>query len=137
MEISIIKDPLDQNSKLIECRVIEYGLTLVNGVTPRNWAIHAIEKDELLGGATGRIHFSQLYIDNIWVKREFRSKGIGTEILNNAVAFTKDQGCRRILLNTLNVKAVKLYQRLGFRTLAVIDDYVDGFNLYYLAREIE
>ena len=44
--------------------------------------------------------------------------------------------CSRIQLNTLNIRAVAFYKNLGYETLAIIGEYVDGFDLYYLSISI-
>jgi GNAT superfamily N-acetyltransferase len=121
MKISIIENPKDEETSSIEKGVFDYGLAQVEGIVPTKWAFHAVEDGELLGGATGRLHLTQFYLDLVWVKEEFRSKGIGTGILNFILKFAQENRCRRILLNTLNVNAVRLYKRLGYKTLTVID----------------
>ncbi|MCU7917883.1 MAG: GNAT family N-acetyltransferase [Candidatus Thiodiazotropha sp. (ex Epidulcina cf. delphinae)] len=136
MEITAIEDPNELDSKPIEDGVMEYGLMQVNETAPKKWAFYAKNCGELIGGAIGRVHFSQFYLDNIWVKEDARSRGIGESVHQKVVACAERYGCRRIQLNTLNEKAVKFYRRLGYETLAMIEDYVDGFNLYYMAREI-
>lgn len=136
MEIETIENPSEFEVQPIINGVMEYGLSQVNGVVPRKWAFHAKKSNELIGGATGRDHFSQFYLDNIWVKEEYRSKGIGESIHKEVVACAKKCGCRKIQLNTLNEKAAKFYSGLGYATLSVIEDYVDGFNLYYMAIKI-
>ena len=136
MEVSTIEEPSPEESKPIEVGIMEYGLSQVNGIAPKKWAFHAMENGEIIGGATGRVHFSQFYLDNIWVKEEFRSKGIGTRLHEAIIACAKQSACKRIQLNTLNEKAVEFYVGLSYETLAVIEGYVDGFNLYYMARKI-
>ncbi len=136
MEIQTIEHPNENELEPIVNGVMEYGLSQVNGVRPRKWAFHAKNNGELIAGATGRDHYSQFYLDNIWVKEEYRSRGIGTSIHEKVTACAKRCGCRRVQLNTLNPKAVTLYQRLGYEILAEIDDYADGFKLYYMAKVI-
>ena len=136
MEVLTIEEPSTEESKPIEDGIMEYGLLQVNGIAPKKWAFHAIEAGEIVGGATGRVHFSQFYLDNIWVKEEYRSKGIGTKIHEAVVTCAKQCACHRIQLSTLNEKAVRFYTRLNYETLAMIEGYVDGFNLYFMARKI-
>ncbi len=136
MDILKIVNPTSDDVKYVVDGVIEFGLSQVNGVEPDQWVIHAIEDGEIVGGATGRIHFSQLYLDNLWVKKELRNQGLGTKIHEEVVQLSKQSLCSRIQLNTLNEKAVQLYKRLDYEILAEIDGYVDGFCLYYMARKI-
>ena len=137
MEIIKITNPTSDDVKSVVDGVVEYGMSQVNGVEPKQWVIHAIENGEIVGGATGRIHFSQLYLDNLWVKKEIRNQGIGSKIHEEVVRLSKDSSCSRIQLNTLNEKAVKFYARLDYEILAEIDDYVDGFCLYYMTKKMD
>jgi ribosomal protein S18 acetylase RimI-like enzyme len=137
METLTIENPDEKDTKPIEDGVFQYGLLQVGSKAPRKWAFHIRDLDGLLGGATGRDHFSQFYLDYIWVKEEHRSKGMGKILHEEVVACAQVCGCKRILLSTLNLDAVHFYRKLGYKQLTVIEDYVDGFDLYYMARSIK
>ncbi|MGD9007526.1 MAG: GNAT family N-acetyltransferase [Desulfobacteraceae bacterium] len=136
METLTIENPDEKDTKPIEEGVMQYGVLQVGGETPRKWAFHIKDKDKLIGGATGRDHFTQFYLDNIWVKEEYRSLGIGERIHKDVVACAEKCGCNRILLSTLNRRALKFYRKLGYEHLAVIEEYVIGFNLIYMEKKI-
>jgi ribosomal protein S18 acetylase RimI-like enzyme len=136
MKTLTIENPSERDTKPIEGGVMEYGLLEVNGEVPRKWAFQTKDSNELIGGAIGRDHFSQFYLDSLWVKEEHRSRGIGGKIHSEVVACAVRCGCNRILLSTLNEKAMRFYEKLGYEQLAVINDYVVGFNLYYMSKKI-
>lgn len=136
MEIIKISNPTSDDVKSVVDGVAEYGLSQVDGIMPEQWVIHAVENGEIIGGATGRIHFRQSYLDNLWVTCELRNKGLGSKIHEEVVEISTRSSCSRIQLNTLNMQAVKLYKRLGYEILAEIEGYVDGFCLYYMAKKI-
>lgn len=56
------------------------------------------------------------YIDTVSVSPEFVGRGYGTELLQAAIQQARDQGFHTVSLNVekSNVKARKLYERLGF-----------------------
>ncbi|MEJ2620013.1 MAG: GNAT family N-acetyltransferase [Candidatus Thiodiazotropha sp.] len=136
MEVLTIENPDENDTKPIEEGVMQYGLLQVGGEIPRRWAFHMKDENAIIGGATGKDHFSQFYLDNIWVKEEYRSKGIGERIHKDVVACAERCGCNRILLSTLNKRASQFYRKLGYEELAVIDEYVIGFSLLYMAKNI-
>ncbi len=136
MEMTIIENPSKSEIEPIVKGVMEYGLSQVSGIMPRKWAFHVRDGNDLIGGATGRDHLSQFYLDNIWVKEQLRSKGIGTKIHDEVITCAKNCGCRRVQLNTLNSKAVAFYRKLGYEILAEIEGYVDSFSLYYMAKNL-
>jgi ribosomal protein S18 acetylase RimI-like enzyme len=64
---------------------------------------------------TGKDHG---YIYDIFVKKEFRGKGIGKTLLNKAQSYCKQVGFSRILLmvSVENDVAAGLYKKMGFKT---------------------
>lgn len=61
-------------------------------------------------------------LDDLVVKPERRGTGIGTRLLDRAIAFACEQACRRITLNTdpSNESARRIYQKHGFVTSNMI-----------------
>jgi ribosomal protein S18 acetylase RimI-like enzyme len=57
------------------------------------------------------------YIYDIFVKEEFRGKGIGRILMERAESYCRGKGYPRILLmvSTSNKTATKLYSRVGFK----------------------
>lgn len=70
--------------------------------------------DELLTARVGREDY---YLSNVAVDPEFRGQGIGTCILKNALKLAENKRCPRVILNVTlnNERALKLYERFGFR----------------------
>lgn len=60
-----------------------------------------------------------LFIDDIIVNKDCRSKGIGSLLLRNAINFAKEQNCETIELKSYisNEKSHKLYEKIGFKKL--------------------
>jgi GNAT superfamily N-acetyltransferase len=136
LNIVTIANPSAIDAEPIMDGLMEYGLAQVQGIAPQQWVFHAMDGDLLVGGAVGRAHFSQFYLDALWVQEQHRDKGLGASLHRAVEACAQQQACRRILLNTLNQKAVGFYARLNYVTLAVINGYVDGFDLVYMAKSI-
>lgn len=66
----------------------------------------------------------------IQVRRKHWGKGVGTELMKEAIRVTKEMGCRKLMLGTTegNERAMRLYKKFGFETEACEDDevYIDG-----------
>jgi ribosomal protein S18 acetylase RimI-like enzyme len=58
------------------------------------------------------------YIYDIFVKKEFRGKGIGRTLLEKAQSYCREKGYSRILLMVYvnNANAIGLYNKMGFKT---------------------
>ncbi len=61
-----------------------------------------------------------LYLDDIYVKREFRSKKIGTKLLREIFKVAREKKCNRIRWQVLNwnKEAIRFYKKINAR----IDD---------------
>ena len=60
-----------------------------------------------------------LYMDDLYVKESHRSRGIGTLLINNVIAFAKANGCHKLRwqVSDWNAPAIGFYKSIG----AVID----------------
>jgi GNAT superfamily N-acetyltransferase len=61
-----------------------------------------------------------LYMDDLYVKPEFRAKGIGKRLMNRVIEFAKSSNCHKLRwqVSNWNKPAVEFYKSLG----ASIDD---------------
>ncbi len=58
-----------------------------------------------------------VFIDELWVARERRSRGVGTALVEHGIATTKGAVAFELEVTKTNARARALYQRLGFRPL--------------------
>jgi putative acetyltransferase len=64
------------------------------------------------------------------VRRKHWGKGVGAGLMNEAIRLTKELGCRKLMLGTIegNERAIRLYKKFGFENEAYEEDavYIDG-----------
>lgn len=70
--------------------------------------------DELVGAISGATCFSEVYIDELVVKEEYRGKNIGSQLMNAIEKFYKDYGFNNINTMTNEFQAAKFYEKCGF-----------------------
>jgi ribosomal-protein-alanine N-acetyltransferase len=75
--------------------------------------------------------FDEVHINNVAMRPAFRAQGIGTALLNHALAEARRLGARRATLEVRasNERARRLYERLGF--------YVAGVRRHYYTQPVE
>ncbi len=56
-----------------------------------------------------------LYLDDLYVKPEYRGHGIGSELLKKIFKLAKDEGCKRLRWQVINwnTSAIDLYNKVG------------------------
>lgn len=56
-----------------------------------------------------------LYMDDLYVKTEYRTKGIGTKLMNKVIEFAKESNCHKLRwqVSEWNKPAVEFYKNIG------------------------
>lgn len=90
---------------------------------PEYFFFLAEEEGKIIGYIVGeikerepRVLDKEGYINDWFVKKKWRSKGVGTSLYNALLEEFKDQACNRLGLytNTRNKKTIDFYHKLGF-----------------------
>lgn len=114
------------------------------GERPYVWALMAEWEGRPAGFALWFLQFStwegkpSLYLDDLFVRPEFRGRGIGKALLNRLAAIALERGCTRFQWSVLewNVSAIAFYEAVGARILKeLLTCRVEGEALRALARE--
>lgn len=80
---------------------------------------HVLLADDVGIAALDRKGDRAWLLDLLYVRPSARGKGLGTELLRAAADFVREQGAEMLALEVLesNAGALRLYERLGFRTV--------------------
>lgn len=73
---------------------------------------------------------NKVYLSRLIVKKEYRNKGIGQELLKYMIALCKEKGYQQITVgvDTDNINAVHIYKKHGFKTY---ETATDEYGEYY------
>lgn len=88
----------------------------------------------------GFLIYQLLYEDSeiidIYVKNEQRNKGIGSALINNML---DNKDIKRVTLEVKedNINAIKLYNSLGFREVAIRKGYYNGVDALLMLKEVK
>ena len=124
----IIKDsyPQNLNDYLFDKSKYEFSKTFIkNAIHSRNGLVLISEIDNIIVGflqvnICKNFSFFKLKkygkIQAIYVKKEYRKKGISTTLMEEAMKWCKSKDLTRISLDVLpnNIHAIKIYEKWGF-----------------------
>jgi GNAT superfamily N-acetyltransferase len=99
-------------------------------------AIRAPDSDEPVGGICGRTNGGWLAIELLFVPEIFRGMGLATQLIAMAEEEACNRGCHAAWIDTLNPKALKLYQRLGYEIFGELKDYPVGGSRFFLQKKL-
>ena len=107
----------------------------------RSISLTALIEDLVVGYSVAWFVVDEFYIGNIAVHSEHRRKGIGEMLLRTLLHQGFDKGCQLATLEVrqTNRPAIQLYQKLGFRAVAVRKGYYTdtGENAIVMLRNLK
>ena len=125
-----------------EIEVIREGLAQFNrervgddGHKPLN-LVEYDESGEIVGGLLGGTYWGWMYIDILWVKEDYRKKGIGSGLLEEAEKEAVRRGCHHVHLETMSWQAPKFYEKYGYEVIGVLPDITTGNQKYLLIKSL-
>ena len=77
----------------------------------------AVIENRVVGYVCPRYVLNEGHLLNLAVHRDFRRRGIATELMNTVLEELKEKGCTLVYLEVRvsNLDAIKFYERFGFK----------------------
>ncbi len=97
-----------------------------------------IEKDNIIGF----VHYDYIYdrfeIIDIIVSENYRGKGIGSKLMEELIARAKNENIKNITLEVKNQNcpAIFLYEKYGFKKMAIRKNYYDDTDGILMEKEM-
>jgi GNAT superfamily N-acetyltransferase len=88
--------------------------------------------DAIVGGLWGRINFSYLHIEMLFVPEALRNKGLGTQLLQLAERKAAERGCSGVWLQAYSFGALDFYEHRGYNRFGELQDLPAGHKEVFL-----
>ena len=92
------------------------------------------ENGDVIGGILGGTYWGWMYIDILWVQEDFRHKGIGSKLLEEAEKEAIQRGCHHVHLDTMSWQAPDFYKKHGYEIVGILPDIPSGNQKYLLMK---
>jgi ribosomal protein S18 acetylase RimI-like enzyme len=118
---------LDEDIELQRMFVLQDGDTIIASVS-------LLETDDLDHEPIGWKDLKSCVPVRLCVSPKYQGRGIGEQVMNCLIEHVKLQGYQsvRLLAAVANAAANRLYRRMGFKCLGVVQLYETSFNSYEL-----
>jgi len=93
-------------------------------------------RGEVLGGLLGEIWGGSMSVTYLWVAEPARGAGNATRLMQAAVRYAIERGCRGVFLGSFSFQARPFYEKLGYEVFGVLDDHPPGHRLYLLKKRL-
>lgn len=103
---------------------------VVHDKDKESFSVLVYEAKELIAAVIGKVFWSWLYIDLVWVSENHRKTGLGTKVMTIAEEKAKEMGLTGIYLWTETWQAPDFYPKFGYETFVIFDDFPPGHKRY-------
>lgn len=117
---------LEQIDYMVENFQSEHAIK--NQIENENYTYYFIVDDGEKAGYFGISDKGEyLFLSKLYIKKEFRHKGIGTKAFEKIKELANNKPIR-LTVNKQNINSIKAYEKWGFKTIdAVVTDIGSGF----------
>ncbi len=91
----------------------------------------------IVGGITALMLWDWLHIERLYLDSKLRRKGYGKQLISQLEGAAKQKGCDHAQVRTFSFQARGFYEKLGYQVVGTLDDYPDGYTLYWLRKDLQ
>lgn len=123
--------------QFLDDKVYEYNSSTINKYEAALFTkIIRDQNSNIIAGISGWTWALVSEITLLWVKEEYRKNGLGKMLLKAAEDEIIKKGCTTILLRSYNFQAPLFYEKNGYETVYILDDFPNGYKHYNLVKRI-
>lgn len=88
------------------------------------------------GGLLGGTYWGWLYISILWLHKDLRGQGYGSQLVKMAENIARERGCHHVHLDTMSFQALDFYLKLGFEEFGRLEDLPRGHCRIFLKKAL-
>lgn len=119
-------EQIDYMVKLFQSRE-----ALTKAIRQENYTYFLLMDGETLAGYCGvKPEGTRLFLSKLYLRKDYRGRGLSTKLLNEAIRFAKEQGKAAVYLtcNKYNTHSLDVYKAKGFVQIdSAVTDIGNGF----------
>jgi GNAT superfamily N-acetyltransferase len=126
-DLLVEEEPDPRDLALLEEKLAAAAVAAVGAGEEEEFGIFARDDTgRIVAGASGNVWGGCCQIHAVWVDGPERGHGLARELMAQAEAVARRRGCRLVMGLTYDVLTRGFYDRLGYRTVGIIEDCPAG-----------
>lgn len=102
----------------------------------KDYSFHIKQDGQIVAGIVAASTMDTLEVEFLFVEEGCRGQGLGRLLLEQAENLARQDGCKRVLLNTYSFQAPGFYRRMGYELLAQQNPCFGEYSQYYFTKNL-
>ena len=129
-----------KQKKIVE-GINTYNLSKVPALSNVWTSLEFVAKDKnkvAVGGVlSGIVYWNGLEIKILWVKKEYRNKGLGSRLLRHVESIAISKGATVSMVDTFDFQAEEFYIKNEYKEIGKIDNFPEGHQRIYFSKRLD
>lgn len=101
-----------------------------------DFSYHIEENGVIVAGIVAESVGDTVEVDFLFVDEACRGRGLGKTLLEYVETAAREQGMRRVLLNTYSFQAPGFYEKMDYQKILKLEPAFDRFSQSYFLKEL-
>ncbi|HTQ98951.1 MAG TPA: GNAT family N-acetyltransferase [Candidatus Acidoferrum sp.] len=139
MKIEITYSPSQEEISVIYGGLVEFNAPHFPDLKEKKIASFVRNGDgEIIGGLSGVILFTSLYLNYFWLSESIRLLGYGSKLLAALELEAANDGLKNIFVDTYSFQAPVFYEKCGFKEVGRYANYPkEGVDKIFYAKQLD
>ena len=120
----------EQDNQYIHQQLRQYNRQFMRDF--KDYSFHIKQDGQIVAGST----MDMLATEFLFVEKSHCGQGLGRLLLEQAENLARQDGCKRVLLNTYSFQAPGFYRRMGYELLAQQNPCFGEYSQYYFTKNL-
>lgn len=125
----------EQDNSFIHDQLRKYNRQFMH--TFKDYNFHIRRDGKIIAGIVAASTMDTLEVEFLFVDEGYRREGLGSKLLDHAEMLARQNGLKRILLNTYSFQAPEFYKKHGYTVQTVIKPCFGNYDQYYFIKALQ
>lgn len=134
LTVSLEENPRAADIAAVQAGLRQFNISFIGDPHEEQVTAFLRNGSDVVGGLLGHIKWRWLYVSKLWVADEFRGKGRGLALLEQAENHARSRDCIGAYLDTFEYQAKPFYEKNGYELFGMLDGFPPGYSQFYLSK---
>ena len=130
-------EPSPQDAAVVDAGLDAFNRETADIAAVRPLAAFArVPSGQVVAGAVGSSWGAACELRQLWVRQDYRGRGLGTRVVETFEARARARGCALVFLDTLTFQAPDFYRKLGYTVACVFAGMPNGVSKILMRKDL-